>query len=213
MKKICCVSILFLLLSLPAISKGCRIGSQWSSPSNAIQAIISWEDTVRVPAPDSIFHVQVYFYDCMGSPPPTVVLMIKDPQGIVHTSTIGHYDFTLPGEYKIYEFEDQPYNLKVTFFVAFTQNATSSVIENKTNTISIHPNPFADQLTVTMKEGNTKELQVRLFSLDGRLVLEHKYTDISSCTLVTFALIPGIYIAEIRTKETTVKQKILKTGS
>lgn len=214
MKKTLFISVLFLIVSVPAFSKGCSLFRKWSSTSSPTQQTINWGDTIYIPYGDTTFHVQVYFYNCQGPTPPTVVLMIKDPQGVMHNNAAGHYDFTEPGEYNIYEFEDQPANRKILFYVAFMPAPTStSIPENTPNTISIYPNPFADQLTIAMNNGNTEQLRVRIFSVDGRLAIEHYYTDISSCTLVTFALPPGIYIAEIRTKDTTIKQKILKTGS
>lgn len=214
MKKTLFISVLLSIVALPAFAKECHIGRQWTSASTPVPQGINWADTLRVPFPDTAIHLHVYWYNC--TPPfndPNAILL-KDPQGIIHSSPWGDFDFTQPGEYSIYKYSDYPSQFVLKFYVAFTPApVTASIPENTSNTISIYPNPFADQLTIAMNNGNTEQLRVRIFSLDGRLAIEHYYTDISSCTLVTFALPPGIYIAEIRTKEMTVKQKILKTGS
>src|SRR6266542_1059677 len=93
MKKSFYVSLLFLILSVPAIAKGCLIARELSSAS-IISQYINWGDTIHIPAEDTLFHIHIYYYFCNGPQPPVSVLRIKDSQGVMHTSNAGDYNFT-----------------------------------------------------------------------------------------------------------------------
>jgi hypothetical protein len=216
MRKVFYISLLFVVLSVPAIAKGCHLGGHWSTDNNPFQHFSTnygEEDTLYIPYQDSV-HIQLYWTDCTSYDLPGIFInSILDPQSIRHSSVSGDYYFTTPGEYQIQEFiSTNYYGLRAKFYVAFLPSpVTTSVPETSINTLTVFPNPFHDFLTAKVGDGNTEELQFRIFSLDGRMILEHTYNEISSCTLFTSELAPGIYIVEIRTKENTFRQKFLKT--
>lgn len=205
------IFFLSVFLSIQAFAKDdCGVITKWSYNNSPLVYFEKYDwPNLNILAYDT---VHINFTVHCDFPPywPVAGWTIKDSLDHIYTSTTGDY-YLLPGAYRIYEF-NQP-NYPCGHFQIVDTSSLLSVAEPISHGISIYPNPFADQLTVSMKEGNTEELQVRIFSLDGRLVLEHTYYNVSSCTLFTFALVPGIYVAEIRTKEKTIKQKILKTGS
>jgi hypothetical protein len=219
MKKAFYIFVICLIFSVPALAKGCHMGGKWSSANSAVQNFstsYSIEDTLYVPYQDSSIDLQLYWTDCTTYDLPYISIMsILDPQLIRHSSSDGHFNLTASGEYQIEEFiAVNYYGLKAKFYVAFmTPPVTTGITENESGNISVYPNPFGDVMNIKLGDKNVEELQVRIFSLDGRLVLEHTYNDVSGCTLYTSALNPGMYIIEIRTKENLLRQKLLKTGS
>jgi hypothetical protein len=203
--------ILSVFLSFQAFAKNeCFLRTKWSYNNSPLVLFdkYAWPN-LNIPAYDTV-HIN-FSVHCDSQPYRAVSgWVIKDSLDQVYTSATGEY-YLLPGAYRIYDITGP--NYPCGHFQIVDTSATLHVPEFIPTGISVYPNPFGDFLTVKMKGGNTAELQIRIFSLDGRLVLEHTYTEISSCTLVTSALPAGVYIAEIRTKENTITQKLLKTGS
>ena len=73
--------------------------------------------------------------------------------------------------------------------------------------LKIFPNPFSDNLNITINDEELSE--VNLYDVLSRNVLQQKFT--SSISLNTFQLEKGIYIYEVRNKNGVIKTgKVVK---
>ena len=87
---------------------------------------------------------------------------------------------------------------------------TAQVLEtpkvNKSNEISVFPNPFSTHLTVHINSDNELK-NTRLFDISGNLILELQG---ETRNLNLSSLLPGIYILEINTTKESVVMKVVK---
>ena len=77
------------------------------------------------------------------------------------------------------------------------------------STVSIHPNPATNEVTITLPE--TIEAEVRVFDISGKLLIFHADAFIANnYTLDVSALPAGAYFIRLNTEAGTVTKKLLK---
>lgn len=88
---------------------------------------------------------------------------------------------------------------------------SSSVIPVNTGIlgISIYPNPFNSNLTIDLTQIH-KEINIKIYDMTGRQVLNMQYKNLSICDLKLVTLSKGSYYLQIKTENNTQFFKILK---
>ena len=93
------------------------------------------------------------------------------------------------------------------FKISGTENCGYvSIDEHLSDNISIFPNPFDDQITITLP-GNT-EGYFQLFNLKGMPIMSNSIDGYSQILLKTLS--PGIYFYRIRNNQNVVSGKLIK---
>ena len=99
------------------------------------------------------------------------------------------------------------YNLAVSYF----DGALSTESFENDPSITVYPNPFSDVLQISNTE--QAQLDVQIYSVDGKLVLESAIqADSQSVSISTESLSSGLYFAKIKnlTKKTSTVKKVIK---
>lgn len=81
--------------------------------------------------------------------------------------------------------------------------------------LSIYPNPFADSVTYQINATYGDSVELRLFDLNGRLLLnldKQPYFRSQTVTLSTESLNNGIYLTSVSLDSTTHNNRIIKDG-
>jgi hypothetical protein len=146
--------------------------------------------------------------------PPLTCFSVLNPSLVSSTNTSGEYTFTQSGEYKIFFNCPTPLVERIFYIQVCSNVQTMPASINEASSaagVTAYPNPFQDQLNIRLS-GNSNDLRIAIFSLDGRLAMEKQYAGISGCAIETFALPAGVYIVEVRNEGKISRQKILKSG-
>ncbi|MES2619734.1 MAG: T9SS type A sorting domain-containing protein, partial [Bacteroidota bacterium] len=88
-----------------------------------------------------------------------------------------------------------------TIFVSVT-----GIEELTTGSISVYPNPATNQLNINL--GGLQEAEVRIFNVDGKLIIETRQSINNSLDISNLAI--GIYLVEIKTRDVSVRRRWVK---
>lgn len=103
---------------------------------------------------------------------------------------------------------DEPYIIRL-----YARELTA-INEKGANTpeLSVFPNPANEQIAVVLKNQNSTIERVRIYSLNGQLLLDEQQlqTDKNYSVLNTASLVGGIYVIEAITKDGAVRKKFVK---
>ncbi len=126
-------------------------------------------------------------------------IIVENPNdGDVFTVTISHKG-SLDGG-------NQDYSLVITGISATNlNNATFD-----TNSISVWPNPVANQLNITNTSNFEGDVSVKLYDLSGRLVNSKQNTAGNTIQIDTSVLSSGVYLVNITDGQNTVQKKVIK---
>lgn len=86
-------------------------------------------------------------------------------------------------------------------------------IDEKANNapeLSVFPNPANEQVALVLKNHNAVVERVRIYSLNGQLLLDEQQNDRSYGVVNTANLSPGIYVIEAVTKDGIARRKFVK---
>ncbi|HLG04465.1 MAG TPA: T9SS type A sorting domain-containing protein [Bacteroidia bacterium] len=209
MKKTLTFSVLLFLYSFGLTAGGWTLHVQYN-----INGVVTSPDEFSSFCLENgdVLYISLWCTSTGNGSPPLTCFSVIDPMGINYSSPNGQYSYTQNGQYRIYFNCPTPqYELKRTFYV---QCAPLTVLDQIPSTgVTIWPNPFNDHLNISVDEGTRDELSIRIFSLDGRLLIEKQHNGSISCSLETAALPAGIYIAEIDHEGIITRQKIFKAGT
>lgn len=75
---------------------------------------------------------------------------------------------------------------------------------------SVYPNPFIDQLTISLPNNNYNNWVISCRSITGQLVLQKSFTNEQSTVLSLENITAGIYVIEIHSPAGSWQQKIIK---
>lgn len=104
-------------------------------------------------------------------------------------------------------------NIRRLLFSDVGSGAVSYKNQNKEG-FFIYPNPVHDALTVEFEFPKEKTIQVKIFSLDGRLLLNQTYSSLSpgkvTKRISVNMLSPGIYICRLNDSFNNVSKKFIK---
>ncbi len=101
----------------------------------------------------------------------------------------------------------QRYNIGVVTGIA------DQLFEEANSSFLFYPNPAADQLNVIIKNDGAKNVEIKIYSLDGRVLNSYKLeaeNDAITGNLDISTLGAGIYMVELSTNEKTVRKKLIK---
>ena len=87
-------------------------------------------------------------------------------------------------------------------------NSASSIVAN--DKVSIFPNPAKDQITVTYTSSKKKKIHVKLFNMQGEIVLEKINFNEHVFTLDISSLKKGMYLMELREGKNITGIKFMK---
>ena len=73
----------------------------------------------------------------------------------------------------------------------------------------IYPNPVRDKFSIACNDFNTERIQLKLYSLNGQLMLEKQYNE-KEIKIDMSLLYAGIYMLELRTVSKVLNYKIIK---
>lgn len=78
--------------------------------------------------------------------------------------------------------------------------------------ISFYPNPVSDQLTIDLKSPDQDYLVIRIFSIDGKLLVNRQYSSLQQnmLTLDLSSLLSGLYILNIQGSTISKSFKLVK---
>ncbi len=79
-----------------------------------------------------------------------------------------------------------------------------------TNSISMWPNPVANQLNITNTSNFEGDVSVKLYDLSGRLVNSNQNTAGNTIQIDTSVLSSGVYLVNITDGQNTVQKKVIK---
>jgi hypothetical protein len=92
----------------------------------------------------------------------------------------------------------------VGIFIAKMDNVITAVNSVSTEDISVYPNPFTDQVTVTSNDA----VKISIYDLSGRIVFESLIGS-NNQTLYP-PIVSGVYVLELSGKEGRVSRLIIK---
>ena len=80
------------------------------------------------------------------------------------------------------------------------------------NSIKVYPNPFSDEIIISLAGNYREKVELRLMSIDSRNILHHTFNskDDGSISLQLGFLSSGIYLLEIKTQKETNIFKLIK---
>jgi hypothetical protein len=77
---------------------------------------------------------------------------------------------------------------------------SSSIKNNSQDQLKLYPNPVLDRIRIELQDDNSMKGSFQIFSLNGVLISQQVYDNITSSSLIEFStadLMPGIYIARL----------------
>jgi hypothetical protein len=81
-----------------------------------------------------------------------------------------------------------------------------------TTSIKYFPNPVSEQLTIELNDLFQDDLAIRIFSIDGRLIINRLYSSFQQgrLTLDLSSLSTGLYILNVQGSEISKSYKLIK---
>ncbi len=115
------------------------------------------------------------------------------PQNDVDTLSIPNITMSLKGAY--YYIDDVS---------VFECDSLIGIDENPSNNINIYPNPASD--IITINTGTLQDVEIELFDIAGRKLLQQKVSDATS-TIDVSGLANGVYICQVSSKGRIIKRE------
>ena len=106
-----------------------------------------------------------------------------------------------------------PENLGVNWFSSYNwplnlQGLSNDEFSNKSDKITIYPNPFVEKIIISVKE--IKDAEIKIFDASGKQIFETKMNNLSETIYMPKQLSSGLYILELKTNNYSVRVKIIK---
>ncbi len=106
-----------------------------------------------------------------------------------------------------------PENLGVNWFSSYNwplnlQGLSNDEFSNKSDKITIYPNPFVEKIIISVKE--IKDAEIKIFDASGKQIFETKINNLSETIYMPKQLSSGLYILELKTNNYSVRVKIIK---
>jgi hypothetical protein len=86
---------------------------------------------------------------------------------------------------------------------------TTAIKEKQTDRISFYPNPADTKLTVTVDRSRGGDIDISIYDITGKQVLQQHFRNVNQATLDVSSLIPGLYMLKAETKEWTETSKLI----
>jgi hypothetical protein len=86
---------------------------------------------------------------------------------------------------------------------------TTAIKERQTDRISFFPNPADTKLTVTIDRENSGDVQISVYDITGKLVLQQHLRNVNQVILDVSSLQPGLYMLKTETKEWARTSKLI----
>ncbi|SHG43180.1 Por secretion system C-terminal sorting domain-containing protein [Flavobacterium segetis] len=86
------------------------------------------------------------------------------------------------------------------------------ILEDMINPVSIYPSPFDNEITINANANKDQSINIRLFSISGKLVLEVNQNVIRGENILKIQpnVGSGVYLLQITINEETITQKVIK---
>jgi hypothetical protein len=86
---------------------------------------------------------------------------------------------------------------------------TTAIKERQTNPVRFYPNPAETRLTVAVDRGSAQDINLCIYDITGKQVIQQKFPDENQVTLDVSSLQPGIYMLKAETKEWARTSKLI----